>query len=342
MTLKEIAELSGVSMGTVDRVIYKRGRVSAETRTRVEQVISRHGLTSNPLARSLKRSRPYRFCSLLPDSTQDAGYWGQITDGITDGEDIISQLGVRSEHVVYDRYNITSWNKAAETIMKFKPDGLIFAPVMPDKTLPFISELQRSGMPVIFVDADVPLVTPRCIIAQNSYRSGYFAGKIMRLYTGDFRKKVAILDAHSEDYHLRKRRDGFLAYTAEQNIPVAVHEYSGYGGLELPETEVQRFMESNKDLAGIFITNVMSHRVARVTAALKLPVPPCIIGYDLIPENRRLLAEGGITAIISQRPEEQGRQAILSLYRCVVLEQDIEAKLEVPINVYIKENVPQI
>jgi LacI family transcriptional regulator len=64
------------------------------------------------------------------------------------------------------------------------------------------------------------------------------------------------------------------------------------------------------------------------------------VGYDLIPKNRDLLRNGGIDAIISQRPEEQGRQALLNLYRGIVLEQNILSKIEIPLDVYLKENIP--
>jgi LacI family transcriptional regulator len=65
-----------------------------------------------------------------------------------------------------------------------------------------------------------------------------------------------------------------------------------------------------------------------------------LIGYDLIPDNRRLLLEGRIDAIISQRPEEQGREALLTLFRSVVLEQEVESRREIPLDVYIRENTP--
>ncbi|MDR0598748.1 MAG: helix-turn-helix domain-containing protein, partial [Treponema sp.] len=48
MTVKEIAELAGVSIGTVDRVLHKRGRVSAATRETIEAIIEEYQFTPNP------------------------------------------------------------------------------------------------------------------------------------------------------------------------------------------------------------------------------------------------------------------------------------------------------
>jgi LacI family transcriptional regulator len=53
-----------------------------------------------------------------------------------------------------------------------------------------------------------------------------------------------------------------------------------------------------------------------------------------------MLREGRIDAIISQCPEDQGRQALLNLYRSIVLGQEILPKIEIPLDVYIKDNIP--
>ncbi|MBN2051635.1 MAG: LacI family DNA-binding transcriptional regulator [Spirochaetales bacterium] len=39
MTIKDIARMANVSIGTVDRVIHKRGRVSEETKDRILGII---------------------------------------------------------------------------------------------------------------------------------------------------------------------------------------------------------------------------------------------------------------------------------------------------------------
>jgi LacI family transcriptional regulator len=162
----------------------------------------------------------------------------------------------------------------------------------------------------------------------------------MHLLAGKITRPVAVLDAHGEDYHITRRRDGFLRYAGEAGFPAVVREYSDYKGLELSADEVAVFLKGNRDLTGIFITNCMAHRVAEAVEKQKIRRPFLLVGYDLIPKNRELLRNGGIDAIISQRPEEQGRQALLYMYRHIVLEQRIPPKIEIPLDVYIKENIP--
>jgi LacI family transcriptional regulator len=342
MTVREIAELAGVSIGTVDRVLYKRGRVSAETRARIEGIIKQYQFRPNPIARRLKRNRAYRFSVLIPQRDQDAGYWGQALDGIRDAAAELGPLGVETEILEYDRYDVLSFNKAADKVITAKPDGLIISPIMPTKTGPFIASIQQQHIPYVFFDADMPDTAPLLAIGQDSFKGGYLAGRLMHLFAGSFHYPVAVLDTHGEDYHITRRRDGFLKYAAEQNIETVVREYSDYKGVEISSEEIAGFLDDYPQLDGIFITNCMAHKVAEVAKYRGRAGDGgfILIGYDLIPKNLEFLKENRIRAIISQRPEHQGKEAVFLLYRHIVLEQPVSPRMEIPLDIYIKENAP--
>jgi LacI family transcriptional regulator len=340
MTVREIAELAGVSIGTVDRVLYKRGRVSADTKAKIEAIIEQYQFSPNPMARQLKRNRAYHFCVFLPRRDQDAGYWSQGLQGIQRAADEISSLGVETEVVEFDRYSQEEFQAAAAAILLKKPDGLIFPPIMSERTRPFIEKIRQADIPCIFFDANLPDLDPLCAIGQDSFRGGYLAGRLMHLFAGRIEKPVAVLDAHGEDFHITQRREGFLQYAREHEFPTLVQEYSGYKGTEISVEEIDRFLRENPELTGVFITNCMAHRVAEAARKRREPREFLLIGYDLIPNNCRSLEEGWIDAIISQRPEYQGREALLSLYRRIVLDQRIPQRVEIPLDVYFKENIP--
>jgi LacI family transcriptional regulator len=337
MTVHEIAELAGVSIGTVDRVLHKRGRVSAETRARVETIIEQYQFAPNPIARRLKLNRPYRFCALIPRRDQDAGYWGQIMAGIERAAGEISSLGVETEIFEFDRYDAAAFEKVSGSIRGGKPDGLLFAPIMPKRTRAFVEKVCAERTPLIFVDSDIPGTDPLCVIGQDPFKGGYLAGRLFHLFSGSVSDPVAVLDVHGDDYNLNRRRDGFLRYARKHGFQVVVQEYSDNNGSELSVEEISRFLKKNRRLSGLFVTNSLAHRAAQAAGRRKKN-SFLLVGYDLIPDNRRLLLEGRIDAIISQRPEEQGREALLTLFRSVALRQKVEARLEIPLDVYIREN----
>ena len=53
-TIKEIAKASGVSVATVSNIINEKGKVSEETRIRVQKIIEEMNYTPNSVAKNLK------------------------------------------------------------------------------------------------------------------------------------------------------------------------------------------------------------------------------------------------------------------------------------------------
>ncbi|AEF80808.1 LacI family DNA-binding transcriptional regulator [Leadbettera azotonutricia] len=339
MTVKEIAELASVSIGTVDRVLHKRGRVSVATKEKIEHIIEKYQFVPNPIARSLKQNRPYKICVFLPRRDQDAGYWGQVMDGIKPAIAELAPLGIVVEVVEFDRYGPGMFEAKAETVLKKEIDGLVFAPIMPQRTMPFVSRIHAKNIPYVFIDADIPGLNPLCTINQDSFRGGYLAGRLMHLMRGISDKPAAILNAHGGDYHITRRKEGFLSYTAEYGIPTITREQFTEQSAELSDMEIVDFLKIHPEISGVFITNCFAYRVVQAARKIGRERELIIIGYDLIPENRCLIKEGSINAVISQRPEYQGRESLMNLFRFLVLGQKIPEKIEIPLDVFIKENI---
>ena len=64
--IKDIAERSGVSVGTVDRVLHNRPNVSKKARAKVDAVLKEINFQPNSYASALAYNRKYTFCCLLP------------------------------------------------------------------------------------------------------------------------------------------------------------------------------------------------------------------------------------------------------------------------------------
>ena len=82
MSVKEIAKRAKVSIGTVDRVLHDRGRVSEQTKRRVRKVIADISTSPTSMPGISRSRRTFRFGVLLPALTQDNGYWQLLAHGI--------------------------------------------------------------------------------------------------------------------------------------------------------------------------------------------------------------------------------------------------------------------
>lgn len=343
ITVKEIARLAGVSIGTVDRVIHGRGRVSPETKERIEQIIAHSGFSPNPIARSLKRKEPYHFVALLPEKSQDSGYWGQLAQGVQNASEEIAVLGIQTTIVEYDRYEVGSFREATQRVVSLHPDGLVLAPILPEESRRFIGSIQEE-VPTVYIDADLPGTTPLCAIHQNAFRGGELAGRLALLFSKKSAEETrwGILVPHAEDYHIQQRRNGFLHFASSVRMPVVLKEQVLLEKPEEAQTVLEELICHHPPIDGIFVTNASAHRIAEAVLKIQQKDRFIIIGYDLVPRNHELLLQGAIDAIISQRPETQGRRGLLELYRYVVLGQRIHHHHDIPIDLYLKENAPPL
>ncbi|NJM25778.1 MAG: LacI family transcriptional regulator [Bacteroidia bacterium] len=72
--IKDIARLAGVSVGTVDRVLHNRGRVSEDALNKVMKILEEIDYKPNLIARTLGSNKIYKIAVLMPDPSRDP-YW---------------------------------------------------------------------------------------------------------------------------------------------------------------------------------------------------------------------------------------------------------------------------
>ena len=84
--IKDIAQMAGVSVGTVDRVLHSRSGVSESSRIKVEEILKKLNYQPNMYASALAYNKSYTFYLLLPKHESEA-YWEEIEEGARKCED---------------------------------------------------------------------------------------------------------------------------------------------------------------------------------------------------------------------------------------------------------------
>ena len=77
--IKDIAEMAGVSVGTVDRVLHDRPNISKTAREKVEKVLERINYQPNMYASALAYNKSYTFYLVVPQHESEA-YWEEIEE----------------------------------------------------------------------------------------------------------------------------------------------------------------------------------------------------------------------------------------------------------------------
>jgi len=345
ITVKEIARLAGVSIGTVDRVLHDRGGVSAETKNRIDEIISSLEYEPDLIARHLSLNKAYTFRALLPRADQDSGYWSLCLAGLRLAErDFLAPYRAKLQVDEFDRYDRSSSARLLKEIVEEPCDGLLFAPVNPEDLLPALGRLaERGSVPYAFFDSEVEGASPVASVAQDPERGGRLAARLLSLLAPSEGRVVA-LSAHAGDRHIAKRIEGFKAYFGDEGRLGREVEAYECRDLEHPEERndfLSGLFGSGADIAGVLVANSSGHLVGDWLAARGLKRGKAVVSWDLVPANARALAEGRIDCLVSQRPTEQAREALLRLFKSVIDgSQPVEPTAAIPLDVYFKENIP--
>ena len=339
-TIREIAKKAGVSIGTVDRVIHKRGRVSKHTQDRVNRIIHEADYKPNVFASHLSLAKHYTFAVLIPKPYQDSRYWELPLRGIRKAEEELKATKVRVRYFHYDKYSEASFFKAGEKVLRMRTelDGMVLAPVLAKAAERFLEKIP-ADLPYVFIDSTVP--NARCLssIVQNPFRSGLLAARLMDLLLGGC-GTVAVFRVQPLDYHIEDRVNGFVSYFAQRKTVTLV---TVDADKEKDESVffhlVPSVLEQHPEVMGVFIPNACGHQVAEYLKLRTMEARIRLIGYDLVDQNRINLREGRIDFIISQRPEIQGYQGIQILYQHLLLRNPVPAAMTIPLDIVTSENL---
>lgn len=338
----DIAKMAGVSVGTVDRVIHNRGRVSEENRKKVQAVLEVVHYQPNMMARSLASKKQYHLVAIIPSFTQGE-YWEAISEGIDQAASELESYNITVSKLFFDQYNNKTFDDIVRNLTDEKVDGVLIATLFTDSVIRLSQELDSHDIPYIYVDSNIEGQHQLAYFGTESYDAGVIASRLLtdRLSsaTSDILMARIIHSGKNDSNQGKNRREGFCHYLKEMGFSGNLHEVE----LKINDSEynfnkLDEIFEANKNIEGAIIFNstcyiLGNYLKARAMQSVKL------VGYDLIERNTQLLSEGVITALIAQRPERQGYDGIKSFGNLLLYKQNPEKVNLMPIDILIKQNL---
>ena len=339
VTIKEIAKRAGVSVGTVDRVIHSRGRVSKATKRKVRQIIKELDYKPNILARSLSRLKTFQFGILMPEISLDNHYWELAIQGIEKAQQELKIHKIDINFFHYDGYSEASFINASNQVLHAELDGLLMVPTI-YKTFDdeFVKQIPKH-LPYVFFNSNIPNSNNITYIGQDSYQSGMLAGNLM-LMTTEQPGSLVVLTMLHDDYHISKRQQGFEDYVKKNsNTSIKVYGARRSEDRETFQQVLEQIFFENADLQGIYVTTALTYHVAEYLQNHNAIQKIRVVGHDLTDENVKYLKKGLIHFLIGQRPELQGYQGIYALYRHIVTQEPIQHNIMMPLDIITQANI---
>lgn len=334
-TIKDIAELAGVSKGTVDRVLHRRGKVSDNAQKRVEKILKEIDYQPNPIARNLKNNKVYRICVLLPDPKEDA-YWIPAVQGIKDAAKEFKPFGVLVDKFYYHPSNSSSFLEKSLEALQSSPDVLLMAPLFQKESLEVFKECQDQNVLVALFNNYIHTLDNGKFIGQDLFQSGRVAASLIdKLVDKTATAAIVHLDVEA---HMRQKEDGFKAYFKEKEKSPNIQTFSlTTSDKEVLKKSAADFLKTNSKISAIFITNSKAYLFIKAIEYLSKDIT--IVGYDLLDENIKYLKEGKIDFLIHQKPKRQAYLGVGYLAEHFLFGTPIPEKNLLPIDIITPENV---
>lgn len=303
VSLADIAEVAGVALATVDRVLNERGQVSARTQQRVvaaAQALGVRRILPTPYQGHL------RFDTIF--GRRDAPFSVRLHNGF------ISAAGAFGEDItVHRRFSDEADPESIARYMRTtRSNGFVILSQQHPAIVEAIAEVTRRGTPVITMGSDLPQSARFAYVGIDNYAAGRCAAGLIATTIGPSPANVVVFtqslpyDAHT------MRLKGFLdASKAHPRASLTVAKvFKGTTGPALIDEFVQWQAADQTEIQAIYNTTNWDNHVTRRIRNYRPPGEMVVIGHELTQNTMPLLRDGFITFVIDQKPELQAFRAM--------------------------------
>jgi LacI family transcriptional regulator len=304
----QIAELAGVSIGTVDRALHGRSGISETTRKRVLRIARRLSYKPHPAARILSVGRAnLRIGVCIPEEIRF--FYDQIRAGIYDEAQRVDGLGVAIVYCPVPSLGEGERERISELLAE-GVNALILTPGNPKSVTPLIDKAERRNVHVVCITTDAAESRRTTFIGVDPELSGRLAAELMSKFVSPGSEVAVITGMLTTEEH-RLKSEGFQSG----------FEKDCRGGkiaavLEAHESEDEsyrktcRLISDHRELKGIYVSTVNCLPVCRALKDNKMEGRIQLITTDLFPKMTPYFKRGTIRASIYQDPYLQGRTAV--------------------------------
>lgn len=325
VTSQQIADLAGVSRGTVDRALHNRGRVNPEVAARVLKIAEDLGYRPNTIGQALARTKQgFRLGAILQSSEtptmQDAAAGTRYAAAELRASGLEVELrevqGRDTLQVLRQIDELTAWGA----------NGLSIAAGNAPELVQRIDELHRQGIPVVTFNTDAPDSRRLCFVGMDNYRAGQTAAGLIRhmLPGGGLVLPIA---GHVNNSAHNSRLRGFLDTLKGGGDIQLLPSQPCFDRDDYAHEITQHTLRENPSLACVYITSNGQRGVCRAIDDERRKGRVRVVAYDLNAPNRQLLKSGDLSFVLDQMAFQQGSRPLHILYHYLLSGETPEKEL---------------
>lgn len=207
-TIRDVARLAGVSISTVSLTLNAPGRVSPETRQRVDDAVRMTGYAANPIAQSLKSGRSRLIGMVVADITNP--FFGSLLREI-------ERCAAEADYLVVVSDTAAREANEKAILQQFASQrvaGIILSPC--GHYAGAADHIARLDMPFVLFDHRLSGIESDYVGTDNALASAMLTEHLIRLG----HRRIALIGGTAGLYTAEKRREGYEATLRANGLPV--------------------------------------------------------------------------------------------------------------------------
>ena len=322
ITIKEIAELAGVSRTTVSRVLSGSAFVNKNTRDKILKIIEEKEYKPSIIAQSLRTRRTRTIGLVLADIENP--FYSRVAKGVIDASE------AKKYNVILCNSNndIKLEERDIRTLMERGVDGLLLTTV--ELKMKTIENLRDKGFPFLLIDCKLDIPGVNYVVGDD-----YHGAELATEYLIELGHKKIFFLGNRKLLSLRERFRGFkdtlkCHKIVSDNIFVPQKFINMYGIYDIDKI-IKYLLSREKKITAIFTGNdylAVKSIEAINNNGLRVPEDISVIGYDNIKISSMIkvplttirqpkyllgkLATEQLLEILESRSDREARRVILS------------------------------
>jgi LacI family transcriptional regulator len=275
VSIRDVAALAGVSVGTVSNVLNRPDVVAEPTRSRVQTAIKKLGFIRNESARQLRAGRSRTIGLVVLDVANP--FFTDVARGV---EDEASELGLAVILCNSDDQQ-TKETRYLELLEEHRVQGILITPVSGAHDR--LAKLQRRGTPVVLLDSRSP-TRGQCSVSVDDVLGGDLA--VSHLLAARH-ERIAFVGGPMTIRQVADRHEGALQALEQARLrPGRLHVIEtaalNVSAGQLAGAEIARMPPARRPTAVFCANDLLALGVLQEMTARRIRVPDsiAIVGYD--------------------------------------------------------------
>lgn len=326
VTIKQIAEIAGVSRGTVDRALNNRPGVKAEVQENIKRIAKELGYKPNPAAKALADNRySTKKIGVLLNSEGNP-FFEEVINGVKAALTTYEEFGMKSTIMTMKGYDVALQLRFLDELVSREVNGIVMTPLNSPEIVEKINELKEQNIEIVTINTDVLDSKRLAYVGCRYTKSGNVAAGLMGIMSNGQKEKYAIISSSKKNLAVERRIHGIVETVREEFPWIEITDIiENEDNDTVSYTVVKELLKRRKDLDGICFAGAGNE--GGVTAIQEYGKKLKILTFDLTDVVKRFLKEGIVSATICQEPYKQGYEGTEILAKYLLWNQKPAKKL---------------